>query len=790
MPKASLAVAIMAKNAAKTIGACLDSLVPYAQQVVVCVDDQTTDHTAKVARKHGAKVYPGLKVADWHECEYHGKVLAQHFANAREQTFAKLPRDVDWWMWVDADDVVKGADKLAEYLAKLAPDVAGVWLPYHYSQAGEGGPTSTLFDRERIVRSSMPWKWQYRVHEILVPQEGLTEHLNWVRTDDIAIVHQGQGHDTQGAARRNILLLELDLEENPQDMRALFYLGNQYFALGDWATAVDFYSRSVEAPNAYQVWQTYIYMSMAYERLGRFGDSLSAAYHAVETAPYHPEPYYRLAALAMLRGDVQRCEFWTKFADTLPDAPAFAFKNPLDRPFNARITLAGAYGNAGYISRAREQLEHAARVIPEPNVIKGIEQYRQMEQETVKANAWAELLPTLDPERWPEVPPDVWKFGRVRDVVVPHILKARPTSLPRIVFWCGRSVEPWAPPSLNTTGIGGSETAVIQIAKRFARDGWRVDVYNEPDYMEGEYEGVGYWGLNRLGGDERADVFVSWRNPGAFGLPIDRQVSLLWCHDLNSGPGARDGFKEDWSCVLGVSNWHAAYLRQVYDLVRTEWVPNGIELDRFEAKVKKVPFRCVYASSQDRGLLDLLRLWPAIVAVEPSAELHVAYGWENFDKWIAMGNGQLAELKAAILPLLDQKGVVWRGRLPQDELAKLYQESYAWLYPTTFLEVSCISAMEAMAGGAVPVTSAAGALPETVGEGGLIVTGNPYTAAWKLFWLQCAKAALLAPETRVPLLKKGKERAKRMTWDASYEDHWKPMVAELLAGKEVATCAS
>ena len=66
------------------------------------------------------------------------------------------------------------------------------------------------------------------------------------------------------------------------------------------------------------------------------------------------------------------------------------------------------------------------------------------------------------------------------------------------------------------------------------------------------------------------------------------------------------------------------------------------------------------------------------------------------------------------------------------------------------------------------------------------MTGNPYTAAWKMFWLQCAKAALLAPETRVPLLKKGKERAKSMTWDVSYEDHWKPIVAELLAGKEVA----
>jgi glycosyltransferase involved in cell wall biosynthesis len=698
-------------------------------------------------------------------------------------------------MWVDADDVVKGADKLAEYLPKLPPEVAGVWLPYHYSQAGEGGPTSTLFDRERIVRANMPWKWQYRVHEILVPREGMTEHLNWARTDDIAIVHQGQGHDTQGAARRNILLLEMDLEENPEDTRALFYLGNQYFALNEWDAAAQYYERSTTSNNAYQVWQTWLYLSMAYERMGDFGQSLSAAYHAVETAPYHPEPYYRLAALAMLRGDVQRCEFWTKFADTLPDPPAFAFKNPLDRPFNARITLAGAYGNAGFISRAREQLEQATRVIQEPNVVKGIEQYRQMEQENLDAEAWLrtmQIAPIM-----PQPPENIWKFGRVRDAIVPAMLSRRVSTQPRIIFWCGKSIEPWAPPSLNTTGIGGSETAVIQIAKRFARDGWRVDVYNEPDKYEGEYEGVGYWGLNRLGQDETTTVFVGWRNPATIELPLHRQVSLLWCHDLNQGPQVREAMPK-WDRILGVSAWHATYLSQVYEVANTGFVPNGIELDRFSQRVKKIPFRCVYASSQDRGLLDLLRMWPAIVAVEPSAELHVAYGWENFDKWIAMGNQHLAGLKAAILPLLDQKGVVWRGRLPQDELAKLYQESYAWLYPTTFLEVSCISAMEAMAGGAVPVTSAAGALPETLGDGGMIVTGNPYTSAWKMFWLQCAKAALLAPDVRLPLMDKGKERAKTFTWDAAYEK-WKQVIDEAMTAKmcnetlalpsrEVATC--
>lgn len=783
MGQANLAVAIIARNAGNTIGRCLDSIVPYVREVVVCVDVTTTDNTAKVARKHGARVYTGLHVSEPHECPYHGKVMAQHFARARQWSFSKLPKDVDWYGWIDADDVVQNAERLDEVLSKLPPEVAGLWLPYHYSRAGDDGPTSTLFDRERIVRATMPWEWKFRVHEILVPGDGRpTEHLNWVRTDDIAIVHQHRGHDTSGSARRNITLLEIDLEEDPNDSRALFYLGNQYFALSEWARAIEYYAPSTGANNPYQVWQTWIYMSMAYERLGDIMRAQNCAYQAMETAPYHPEPYYRLAALAMLRGDVQRCEFWTKLGDERPDAPFFAFKNPLDRSFNARVSLAQAYANDGQITKARMELEKAAQAVASPEVVQAIEDYKRAEVETIQAEALVRVMELCGPII--PIPEHLRKFGRVRDVVVPQMLAKRPNTQPRIVFWCGRSIEPWAPPSLNTTGIGGSETAVVQIARRFAADGWRVDVYNEPDRYEGEYEGVGYWGLNRLGEDERADVFVSWRNPASHNVSIGRDVSLLWCHDLNQGQYNAENYQKEWTRILGVSNWHANYLSQVYGLDNAGYVPNGIDLSRFAEPTRKVPFRCVYASSQDRGLLDLLRLWPGIVDIEPTAELHVAYGWENFDKWIALGNGQLAELKAAIVPLLEQKGVVWRGRLPQDQLAKLYQESYAWLYPSTFLEVSCISAMEAMAGGCVPVTSAAGALPETIGDGGCVVTGNAYTDVWKEFWLACAKAVVLERETRKRFQAAGYERARGLTWDASYQEHWKPLVAGLLEGKQ------
>ena len=367
---------------------------------------------------------------------------------------------------------------------------------------------------------------------------------------------------------------------------------------------------------------------------------------------------------------------------------------------------------------------------------------------------------------------------------------------PRIVFFCGRSAEPWGPPSLDTTGIGGSETAVVKIAERFARDGWRVDVYCGAGRYEGEYEGVGYWEPSRLGyagDDERADVLVAWRQPAAHSLPVRARCRVVWLHDHNHGPDAGAELGR-FDRVLGVSDYHRRFLGDAYGLENVGYVPNGIDLDRFDPTIKKVPGRCVYASSPDRGLMLLLKLWPKIVGDQTHPELHVAYGWDNFDKWIGAGRHDMAAFKDECMRLIERTPrVVFRGRLPQDELARLYCESYASLYPGDFCETSYIGGMEAMAGGCVPVVSSVGATKETVADGGLVVWGpngtrsNPYSRAWQDFYVQCARAVLFEANTRLSIRARGLERAKRLTWDISYEEHWKPLVEALLHGEAPAT---
>lgn len=304
----------------------------------------------------------------------------------------------------------------------------------------------------------------------------------------------------------------------------------------------------------------------------------------------------------------------------------------------------------------------------------------------------------------------------------------------RISFYAGAGWEQWSPASINAGGLGGSETALVQIATRLSGKGYQVTVYSGSE--PGFFAGALYRPFTAWDPTEEVDLLVVSRLCHVFDNPIGAKRSALWCHD-HSYPGQLTPERaEKMDAIVTLSKWQRDRFARLYPVTSSKLriIRNGITLkgpegdDRYpDAKrsfADRAP-RVVYSSSADRGLDVLLEMWPQIREQVSDAELHVFYGWHVFDR-VAMMNPALHAYKARVMELVAQAGgeeggIFMRGRVGQRELAAEMMEARVWGYPTAFLETSCIGAMEARASGLALVASDLAALHETVGAHGHLV---------------------------------------------------------------------
>jgi len=123
-----------------------------------------------------------------------------------------------------------------------------------------------------------------------------------------------------------------------------------------------------------------------------------------------------------------------------------------------------------------------------------------------------------------------------------------------------------------------------------------------------------------------------------------------------------------------------------------------------------------WGSSYDRGLQYLLFMWPDIQLNFPDTTLEVCYGWDTFLQ-LAGNNPERMEWYKSMVTLLKQPGITEHGRLGKKELAEVRKQCGIFAYPTDFMEINCITALDAQSDGLVPVTMSLAALQETVGTG-------------------------------------------------------------------------
>lgn len=165
-------------------------------------------------------------------------------------------------------------------------------------------------------------------------------------------------------------------------------------------------------------------------------------------------------------------------------------------------------------------------------------------------------------------------------------------------------------------------------------------------------------------------------------------------------------------------------------------LPDGYDPSAFPTDVVRDPNLVLHASSPDRGLVQLLEMWPAVVAARPNAFLRIAYGWDLFTA--CGGNPALREDVERRIEALNadhhRMRDVARSTVDMDResyagIHTLFKEAGVWAYYCTGGEGFCQTAVKAQMAGAVPVVRPWGALHDTVWSGLKADTPEAFTAA-------------------------------------------------------------
>lgn len=652
-----------------------------------------------------------------------------NFAEARNTSLKAATGD--YILWLDDDDIPIGLENLRK-LIEENKDVEVFDAVYDYYRDEEGNAISDHV-RERIILSNGKWQWRGGklglIHETLLPIEPFTP----VRMDipeDVFRVEHHTDHVQSSSMRNHIALLYEYLKTDGEDPRTTFYLGIEFFnrKMFDYCIKVMMEYLKVGGSDEDRH-SAYLKIAEAYHMLGDAESGRNAYLSAIKVMPHRPDAYLGLGESYFEEGVwAKTIEFTlTGLQKKLPDT-----KHVVDKvkyTFRPSGYIALAYLELGKPKDAYEWFIRTAKFNPKHPWVK---QYAALFQDAKDLNDYVTSFVKLGQISQRLYPTTLSKLAEVipddlKDQELLMDFKWRYTtpkvwSDKSVVFFCSHAFEDWGPESLEK-GCGGSEEAVIQLTKQLIKLGWEVTVYNNC-IKEAIVDGVRWVRFERFNPRDMFNILVSWRN-NTFLEPRTAVKKIIDQHDVANPKLYPEKEMADVQMYVK-SQFHRECFPHLKD-DRFTIIPNGVDLSQFPANVKKTKNNLVWTSSYDRGLEQLLEMWPEIKQEVPEATLDVYYGFELFDTtpWGKKPSGQAWKVK--MQKLLSQDGVTDHGRVGTKEVAEAYLKADVFAYPSDFPEIDMISLTKAIAAKCIPVITDTGCLAER-NQGIMVKTGD-----WKTF---------------------------------------------------------
>jgi hypothetical protein len=686
---------IMVKNAGPQFEQMLIDNLPIIDKWTI-LDTGSTDETIEIIKR----ILVGKK---------DGKLYQEPFINFRDSRNRLLDlagTSCKFNLMLDDTYVIKGS--LREFLNEVRSD------QYSSSFTLFIQSDDTKYGSNRIIKSNTGLRYIHKIHEV-ISDKG---NINVVIPEDVAYIEDRRfdymEKRTMDRKQLDLKLLYEEVEEDPNDPRPYYYLAQTYNLLEDYENAFKFFMKRASFINAgfiqERVDAIFEAARIANFKLNKPWEECMELYErCYKVDESRPESLYFIGIHYYLENDYEKAFPYFKkgFELGFPTHCQYSLKPTLSFHFLPKFLT-----KICYQLNEHKLGEEAALFFLKNN------------KETT--DDYSEML------SWYNI------FVKLNQYTGPKIIK-NTYNKPLFVFVADGGFHPWSGSNILTTGVGGSETYIIEMARYIQQFGkYQTMVFcNTPNSLEEVFENTIYKPLSSYyefinttyvdtciisrfseylpvtfkGFSENVYLVLHDLTPSGIIIPMDKKLKNIFC----------------------LTEWHVGYFTNIFKVLKPITVPFYYGCNISFSNKTKIHYSFIYSSFPNRGLLQLLQMWKHIYQKEPRATLHIYSDVDN--EWSnKVEPGKMHQIRDLLQQYKSDKsgfGIHYHGWVKKAVLEDAWKTADIWFYPCTFMETFCLTALEAAKSKTFVITNDLAALQNTVGNRGCIIKGDPTTQEWQ-----------------------------------------------------------
>lgn len=722
---------LMIKNGGDQLEQMLTENLPIIDRYTI-LDTGSTDNTVEIIKKVLAN-----KIGNLYEEEF------INFKDSRNRLLELAGNSCKFNLMVDDTYVAKG--DLRKFLNIVRCDQLSDSFVIDIKS------DDILYGSNRITRSEKNLKYMYKVHEVIQENNNYSIHI-----PNKYCFFEDKKNDymmtrTKDRLESDLKILFKEIENNKHDTRSYYYIAQTYKLMGNYEEAYKYYlKRTKFQSSGYR--EEYVDSIFEAAKLANFNLNKSwILCKSLYEKCYHsdtkrPESLYFIGINYYLLGDNKTAYGYLK--------DAFELGIPIHTQYNLKPTLYLHFVPKFLTRVCYELKDYELGYIASKFFIDNNNSNSDDINEVISwNNIFIKLL--------------MFKGEKVIKNTF---------NKPVVIFVSDGGYGPWTGSDIINKSVGGSETYIIEMAKYIKQQNmFKTIVFcNTPNKKDELFMDTLYTHIDNyyefINTTEVHTCIIS-RYSEYLPVAIDGFVENIYMviHDLTTS-GNVIPMHNKLKNVFCMSEWHHSYFTNMFPSLKNVTIPfyNGTSFKN-NKRVNKIPFKFIYSSYPNRGLLHLLEMWPEIYKKQSKATLHIYCDLTK--QWVnSIEHNQIDKINE-LIELHTDKGIVCHNRVSKQELEHAWQTTDIWFYPCTFQETFCITALEAAITKTFVITNDLAGLQNTVGDRGIVIKGDPSTNEWKKQALEQLFLYLDGKNNMKDfMINKNYEWAKNLTWENRAND--------------------